>query len=375
MAAERRPMQAAELPLLQVLDHEGKAHADRDPKLAAEDLRRLYRAMVLLRHLDERMLRLQRQGRLGFYMTSTGEEAAQLGSAMALSPDDWIFPSYREPGVAFWRGYTLEAFMCQLMGNAADPIKGRQMPVHHSVKDIHFVSISSPVGTQIPQAVGAAMAARIRGDKAAVITYFGDGATSTSDFHVGMNFAGVYRAPVVFFCRNNRWAISVPYSRQTASPTVAQKAKAYGFPGVRVDGNDLLAVYVATRDALERARAGEGPTLIEAETYRVGSHSSSDDPNAYRDAKEAKEWLERDPIERLRRHLERKKAWDEAWQKQVDEDVAAEVGAALKAADAVEKKPPLDTLFDDVYAEMPWHLREQKAALVDYLSRHPIRGH
>ena len=372
MAAERKP---TEPDVLRILGDDGKVAADRDPKIDPADLRRLYRGMVLLRHLDERMLRLQRQGRLGFYMTSTGEEAAQMGSAYALRKDDWIFPSYREPGVAFWRGYPLYDFMCQLMGNAADPVKGRQMPVHHSVKDIHFVSISSPVGTQIPQAAGAAMAARIRGDKNAVFTYFGDGATSTSDFHVGLNFAGVYRAPVVFFCRNNRWAISVPYSQQTASPTVAQKARAYGFPGVRVDGNDLLAVFVATRDALERARAGEGPTLIEAETYRVGSHSSSDDPNAYRDAKEPKEWQERDPVERFRRYLERKKVWDAGWQKQIEEEVAAEVGAALKAADAVEKKPPLDTLFDDVYAEMPWHLREQKAALVEYLGRRPIGGH
>jgi pyruvate dehydrogenase E1 component subunit alpha len=372
MAAERKPVEAGPF---RILDRDGKADPDRDPKLPGEDLRRLYRAMVLLRHVDERMLRLQRQGRLGFYMTSTGEEACQLGSAYALSPDDWIFPSYREPGVAFWRGYTLKDFMCELMGNAADPGLGRQMPVHHSVKSIHFVSISSPVGTQIPQATGAAMAARIRGDKNAVITYFGDGATSTSDFHVGMNFAGVYRAPVVFFCRNNRWAISVPYSRQTAAPTIAQKARAYGFSGVRVDGNDLLAVLVATREALERARAGDGPTLIEAETYRLGSHSSSDDPNAYRDAREPKEWQERDPIERFRRHMERGKVWDAVWQKQIEEEVQAEVTAALKSAEAEPPKPPLETLFDDVYAELPWHLREQKAALINYLSRHPAGGH
>jgi len=373
MATERK---AAAPDVFQILDRDGKVRSDREPKVPAEDLRRLYRGMVLLRHLDERMLRLQRQGRLGFYMTSTGEEACQLGSAYALLADDWIFPSYREPGVAFWRGYALKDYICQLLGNAADPLKGRQMPVHHSVKSIHFVSISSPVGTQIPQAAGAAMAARIRGDKNAVITYFGDGATSTSDFHVGMNFAGVFRAPVVFFCRNNRWAISVPYSRQTASPTVAQKARAYGFEGVRVDGNDLLAVLVVTREALERARSGGGPTLIEAETYRVGSHSSSDDPNAYRDTQEPKEWQERDPVERFRKYLATKKAWDEEWQKQIDGEVQAEVTAALKAAEAEEKKPPIESLFEDVYADVPWHLREQRDALLGYLSRRgPIGGH
>ncbi|MEK6608206.1 MAG: pyruvate dehydrogenase (acetyl-transferring) E1 component subunit alpha [Myxococcota bacterium] len=359
-----------ETPLVRVLDDEGRVRdPKRDPEIATGDLKRIYRHMVLLRHLDERLLRMQRQGRLGFYMTSTGEEATQLGSAWALADQDWIFPSYREPGVALWRGYGLEEFFCQLFGNAADPLKGRQMPVHHSVARIHFVSISSPVGTQIPQAVGAARAAQIRRDGVAVATYFGDGATSTSDFHVGLNFAGVWRAPCVFVCRNNGWAISVPLSKQTGSATIAQKAFAYGIPGVRVDGNDALAVASVMREALERARAGEGPTLIEAVTYRRGPHSSSDDPSAYRDPSEPKRWEKRDPVERFRKHLHARELWSEAWEKELVEEIQRDVAAALEAAEAMPPKPPVASMFEDVYREMPWHLAEQRDALQGYLAR------
>src|SRR5262249_10169845 len=236
-----------------VLDDDGNVlHPEHEPTIAPEDLLRIYRGMLLVRLMDERMLRLQRQGRLGFYMTSTGEEATHFGGAYPLRDSDWIFPSYREPGAAFWRGYGLREFICQLMGNAEDPIKGRQMPVHHSVRRINYVSISSPVGTQIPQAVGVAHAAQIRNGDDVALVYFGEGGTSTGAFHVALNFAGVFKLPVIFFCRNNGWAISTARERQTAARTFAAKAVAYGLPGVRVDGNDVLAIVSVMNQALAR---------------------------------------------------------------------------------------------------------------------------
>ena len=346
--------------LFRVLGDDGQVeHKDREPAVAAADLVRIYRGMVLVRLMDERMLRLQRQGRLGFYMTSTGEEATHYGGAYPLRPGDWIFPSYREPGAAFWRGYALKDFMCQLMGNAEDPIKGRQMPVHHSIRKLNYVSISSPVGTQIPQAVGMAHAARLRKTEDLALVYFGEGGTSTGQFHVGMNFAGVFKAPVLFFCRNNGWAISTAGERQTASRTFAAKAAAYGFPGVRVDGNDVLAIIACVSEAAERARRGEGPTLIEAVTYRRGGHSSSDDPSVYRDPKEPKKWEQRDPIGRFERYLERRGLLTKESKKQLQDEVGAEIVEALRAAEAVAPRPPLETLFEDVYAEVPPHLVEQ----------------
>src|SRR5262249_19186304 len=240
--------------LRRVLDDEGNlVPGAQPPSLAEAELRKLYREMLLVRMIDERMLRLQRQGRLGFYMTSTGEEATHMAVA-ALRPSDWVFPSYREPGAAFLRGYTLKEYICQLYGNEADPVKGRQMPVHHAVRRINYMSISSPVGTQIPQAVGAAQAAKIAGTQDITIVYFGEGATSTGEFHVAMNFAGVWKSPCIFFCRNNGWAISTPGAKQTAAKSIAVKALAYGMPGVRIDGNDLLAVLQVTAEAARPAR-------------------------------------------------------------------------------------------------------------------------
>ena len=349
--------------LRRVLDDDGAVIAGAAvPNLSPADLQKLYRTMLLVRLLDERMLRLQRQGRLGFYMTSMGEEATHL-AVHALRPSDWIFPSYREPGAAFLRGYSLSEFMCQLYGNAADPAKGRQMPVHHTARRINFVSISSPVGTQIPQAVGMAMAARISGKDDCALVYFGEGTSSTGDFHVGMNFAAVFKAPVIFFCRNNGWAISTSRERQTASRTFAQKAIAYGMPGVRVDGNDLLAILQCMEEAVARARAGEGPTLIEALTYRLGAHSSSDDPSAYRDPNEPKNREAKDPLLRLRRYLARRKLWDEESDARMRSEIDAEITRANEEAQA--KPPPsLESMFDDVYEEIPWHLREQREWLL-----------
>jgi 2-oxoisovalerate dehydrogenase E1 component alpha subunit len=332
------------------------------PQIADETLKQLYRTLVLVRIVDERMMRLQRTGRLGFYMMSQGEEATHMAVA-ALRDTDWVFPSYREPGAAFWRGYTLKEYICQLYGNAGDPVKGRQMPVHHSVKRINYVSISSPVGTQIPQATGMAMAAKISGKDDVAICYFGEGATSTGEFHVGANFAGVFKAPVIFLCRNNGWAISTAGDKQTASKTFAAKAIAYGMPGIRVDGNDLLAIWQVTTEAAARARAGDGPTMIEALTYRRQGHSSSDDPSVYRDPAEPKQWEAHDPIERFRRHLAKKRLWTEAWDKELRAELDAEITRAHDEA-AATPPPDISTLFEDVFEEKPAMLREQEEWLM-----------
>jgi 2-oxoisovalerate dehydrogenase E1 component alpha subunit len=359
--------------LYSVLDDDGNVvHPDREPKVADPDLLRMYRGMLLVRLMDERMLRLQRQGRLGFYMTSTGEEATHFGAAYPLRLTDWIFPSYREPGAAFWRGYALKDFVCQLMGNSEDPVKGRQMPVHHSVRSLNYVSISSPVGTQIPQAVGMAHAAKISGKDDVALVYFGEGATSTGQFHVGMNFAGVFKAPCIFLCRNNGWAISTSRDKQTHARTFAAKAVAYGVPGVRIDGNDVLAVISTMETAIARARRGDGATMIEAVTYRRGAHSSSDDPSVYRDPNEPKQWERHDPIGRFERYLERKNLVGAEGRKRMQDEIRDEITAALKASEAVGPTPPLETMFTDVYAEMPAHLREQ----MEYLQNAPrSQGH
>jgi len=332
-----------------------------EPKLSPDLLLTGYRNLVLVRTLDSRMLSLQRQGRIGFYVPSTGEEACQVGSAMALEKRDWVFPAYREPGAAIWRGFPIETLIAQAYGNAADPQRGRQMPNHFGASDIHHVTTSSPVGTQITQAVGAAWAAKIRHEDVVSLAYFGDGATSEGDFHAGMNFAGVFKAATIFFCKNNQWAISVPVAKQTAAKTIAEKARAYGMDGVRVDGNDLLAVYAVTKAAVDKARGGGGPTLIEALTYRMGPHSSSDDPTRYRPKDEVEAWGRRDPIDRMRKYLELKGLWS----KDREDALRAELDDLVQnTIKEVERQPPpaIETLFSDVYEEMSPQIREQMEA-------------
>ena len=363
MLASARP--AADEPIFSLLDDEGNVvPGGRPPELSDADALRLWRGMLEVRLVDERMMKLQRQGRLGFYMQSIGEEATHF-AVHALRPSDWVFPSYREPGAAFYRGYSLKDFTNQLFGNAEDPVKGRQMPVHHSSRASNYVSISSPVGTQIPQAVGMAWAAKIAKTDDVALVYFGEGTTSTGQFHVGMNFAGVFKAPCIFMCRNNGWAISTGKEKQTASNGFAIKAQAYGFPGVRVDGNDLLAILAVMEDAVARARAGEGPTLIEAVTYRRAGHSSSDDPSVYRDPSESKEWERRDPIERWKRYLAGRGLYSEAVEEQLRREINEEILAALAHAEKVPP-PSVETMFDDVFAELPRHLQEQKEYLLSF---------
>jgi 2-oxoisovalerate dehydrogenase E1 component alpha subunit len=347
-----------EFPLVRVVDEEGMA----DPAevlLTDETVRTLYRWMVLGRALDERMVTLQRQGRIGFYIGAIGEEATVVGSVAAVEEGDWIFPCYREHVGALMRGMPLPVFLCGLFGNAHDPGKGRQMPCHEAWRPGRFLSISSPIATQIPHAVGAAWAARLKGDEMVSLVYFGDGATSANDFHTGLNFAAVNRVPVVFVCRNNGWAISLPLERQMATETIAQKAHAYGMRAERVDGNDLLAVHAATRRARARAAAGEGPTLLECVTYRMEGHSTSDDPRAYRPEGLLEPWKRRDPVQRIRKYLLRRGALDEPGDARLRDELREEILAALRDAEARAPRPPLSSLFEDVYAEPLRQQREQ----------------
>ena len=312
----------------------------------------------LQRVLDQRMLSLQRQGRIGFYGTAAGQEAAVTGSAYALRETDWVFPALREMGVSLWRGTTVKEIVCQLIGNSGDVLIGRQMPCHFSDRRVRSVAWSSVIGTQLVHAMGAAWAAKLQKHDTVCAGYLGDGASSSADFHAAANFAGVFKLPVVFFCQNNQWAISVPLSKQTASESIAIKASGYGFPGVRVDGNDLLAVYAATREAVERARSGGGPTLVEAVTFRMGGHSSSDDPTRYRDPKLVGYWEERDPMARLRAWLTGEGALAPGEEERWTQELNDEIGAAITAAESLPP-PPIESMFADVYRDMPRHLSEQ----------------
>lgn len=361
-----------EFPLHRVVAEDGSLADERyEGLLPDEAVLRLYRWMVLSRALDERMISLQRQGRIGFYIGAVGEEATVLGTTFAMEERDWLFPCYREHCAALLRGMPLATFLCDLLGNAGDLMRGRQMPCHEAWRPGRFASISSPIATQIPHAVGAAWAARLRGDDMVALTWFGDGATSAADFHTGLNFASVRKIPVVFVCRNNGWAISVPRERQTGAETLAQKAIAYGIRGERVDGNDLLAVFDATRRARARAAAGDGPTLLECVTYRVGGHSTSDDPRAYRPAELVAPWKERDPILRTRRYLERRGALDAEGDARLGEEVRAEIQGALREAEAFAPKPPVESMFEDVYAQPLRQQREQRAELEAALAADP----
>jgi pyruvate dehydrogenase E1 component subunit alpha len=361
-----------EFPLYRLVAEDGElVGAPDEVTLPDAEVLRLYRVMVLNRALDERMITLQRQGRIGFYIGSIGEEATVLGSAAAMLETDWIFPCYREHGAVLLRGMPLVTFLCDLLGNSGDVMKGRQMPCHEAWRPGRFTSISSPISTQIPHAVGAAWAARLKGDAMVSLTYFGEGGTSAHDFHTGLNFASVRKIPVVFVCRNNGWAISVPRERQTGSETIAQKAIAYGMRGERVDGNDLLAVHAATRRARERAAAGEGPTLLECVTYRVEGHSTSDDPRAYRPAELVEPWKKKDPLLRMRRYLARRGALDDAADEKIRAEVREVLQGALKEAEAFAPKPPVETLFEDVYAAPLPHLREQLAELEEAIAADP----
>jgi pyruvate dehydrogenase E1 component alpha subunit len=347
--------------MLRLLGPDGRAVSDAELPPVALRLE-LHRALVRTRRIDERLGALQRQGRIAFHGSSLGQEAVPVGVAFALAPHDWVFPALREAAVMLMRGFPLVDYFAQMFGSARDVQKGRQMPSHQAGRRVHQVSWSSCIGTQLPHAVGMAWAAERAGDAAVALAFLGDGATSHPDFHAALNLAGVLSARVVFVCQNNQYALSVPVARQTRAESFAIKARAYGFPGHRVDGNDALAVYVGVSRALERARSGAGPTLVECVTYRQGAHSSSDDPSRYRTPAEEAAWAERDPLRSLRRHLVGLGALDEADEAGTLRDIDAEIESALRLAEA-DPPPARETLFDDVYARRPWHLEEQAREL------------
>lgn len=343
--------------MLSILQPDGAVDPDLDPGVDDALALKLYETMVQVRVMDDRLMTLQRQGRIHFYLASTGQEACAVGAAAGVTADDWFVPAYRQPGAFLFRGVPVKAIVAQCFGNAWDNTKGRQMPVHYSFKSHNMVSISSPIGTQIIQAAGVGMAMKRKRHKKCVVTFIGDGGTSSNDFHSGMNFAAVEKAPVIIICENNGWAISVPVSKQTASETFAQKAIAYGMPGIRVDGNDVLATYKATRDARERALRGEGPTFLEFVTYRMAGHSSSDDPKRYRPESECEHYRQKDPIERFRQYLEARGLWDAKKDEALWVRCRETVNQAIQENERVPR-PELISLFSDVYAEMPRDLAE-----------------
>mgnify|MGYP006287924465 CR=1 FL=1 len=320
---------------------------DGEVELSAADVTDIYRLQVLARTFDEKAVSLHRQGRIGTYAPLQGQGAAQVGAAYALSADDYGFPTYRDHAMYLTRGHSLRNVLLHLLG--AGNYVDREDP-----EGLRTFPPTIPIATQLPHAVGLGMAADYDGDEGVALASFGDGATSEGDFHEAMNFAGVYDAPVVFFCQNNQYAISVPMERQTASATIAQKADAYGFDGVRIDGNDVFAVYRAVSEALDRARRGE-PMLVEAVTYRQGAHTTTDDPTQYRDRSEVEAWAERDPVERTREYLESEHGWTEDDEQALREEVEQRVAEAV---DAAEEHDGFDTdaIFDHVYAdEHPRH--------------------
>ncbi len=352
--------------LVRVLDESSKAVGPWDPKLDPDTLRKMLKDMKTVRVFDDRMYRAQRQGKTSFYMKCTGEEAIAVAAANAMDPEDMHFPTYRQQGLLVARGYPLKTMMCQIYSNAADPVKGRQLPIMYSDKKHSFFSISGNLGTQYPQAVGWAMASAIKGDSRICMGWIGDGATAEGDFHSAMTFAAVYQAPVILAVVNNQWAISSFSGIAGAEQaTFASRAVGYGMAGLRVDGNDALAVYAAVKWASERARINKGPTLIEFFTYRAEGHSTSDDPSGYRPKDEAEEWPLGDPIARLKAHLVALGEWDDQRDAALDEELNTTVRAAQKEAEKIGILPDqgfenIASMFEDVYATTPWHIAEQR---------------
>ena len=362
-AADTHPLTTA---LVRVLGDDDKAVGPWDPKLDPETLRKMLRDMVTVRIFDDRMYRAQRQGKTSFYMKCTGEEAIAVAAQTALDREDMHFPTYRQQGLLVARGYPLTKMMCQIYSNPGDKLKGRQLPIMYSDKAHGFFSISGNLATQFPQAVGWAMAAGIKGDSRIAMGWVGDGATAEGDFHSAMTFAAVYNVPVILAVANNQWAISSFSGIAGAErATFAQRAVGYGVAGLRVDGNDALAVYAAVKWAAERARSNKGPTLIEFFTYRAEGHSTSDDPSGYRPTNEAKLWPLGDPIERLKAHLIAIGEWDEERHAAMTGECDAAVRSAQKEAEALgtlpqQGKDNVESMFEDVYADVPWHLAEQR---------------
>jgi pyruvate dehydrogenase E1 component alpha subunit len=341
---------------LSILDEKGQIDKKLEPVIPEDLLLKLYRMMVLGRSFDDRLLSLQRQGRIGTFGPITGQEASQLGTVAVLEPSDWFVPSFRETAAELWRGRTMEGVILTY-GGYNEGARGHE-------GDCKNLPVAIPVGTQVLHAVGVGWSIKYRGKKNVAMTFFGDGGTSQGDFHEGMNYAGVFQLPVIFVCQNNQWAISVPRSKQTRSKTLAQKAIAYGFPGIQVDGNDVLAVYAAAKEAADRARSGEGPTLIECVTYRVRMHTTADDPKRYRKEEEVKAWEKRDPIPRFEKYLKNKGLLSDEKRKKIEEEIKGEIQKSVDKAEEQMKgfTDPL-SMFDHVYADPPPSLKEQRKDL------------
>lgn len=359
------------IPMLQLLDEQGSLlEGAKAPALSENDAMHILKTMEYIRLLDERMIAAQRQGRISFYLACTGEEAATTASAAALSSEDMIMSQYREQAALAYRGYKTEQFMNQMFSNRLDPNKGRQMPIHYGDKALNFMTISSPLGTQIPQASGYSYGQKLQGVDAITICYFGEGAASEGDFHAGLNMAAVLNCPVVFFCRNNGYAISTPAEEQFAGDGIASRGIGYGIKTIRVDGNDALAVYVATQKAREIALQEKCPVLVEAMTYRLAAHSTSDDPTGYRSKEEEAKWRDKDPIHRFKEWVKANGWFDEAAHNDYLTQCREEILAAVKTA---EKVPvcDLDDMVTDVYDEVPWHLNEQLDELKQHIAKYP----
>jgi len=328
-------IERSETQFLQVINEKGEADASLMPSLGEADFKRFFETMLLARAFNNRALSLQREGRIGTYASIWGQEASQIGSALAFSDEDWLFPSFRESGVLVARGYP----MWMLYRYWAGDERGMQAP-----PGFNIFPMSVPVGTQIPHATGAAWAMKLKGHKKAAAVYFGDGGSSKGDFHEGLNFAGVFKVPCVFLCQNNQWAISVPRSGQTAAKTIAQKGFAYGFEGMQVDGNDIVAVYRAVKEAAEKARSGGGPTLIECFTYRLDDHTTADDSSRYRTDEEVEAWKAKEPLIRLRLYMESKGWWTKEYEEAATAKAQEAVDADIKKAESVAAPDPADII-------------------------------
>ena len=349
------------LEYLSILNENGEVDGSLEPKLDAKKLKDMYFWMLFARRVDERLLKLQRQGRIGTIPQSSGHEAISLGSVVHLGKDDWHVPAYRELAGFLYRGWTLESILTYWMGFE----EGAQPP-----EGVNDLPIAVPIASQLLHAAGLGMANNLRGDKNVVITYFGDGASSEGDCHEALNFAAVYNAPVVFVCLNNQYAISVPLHKQMKNETIAQRAIAYGMRGIRVDGNDVLSVYEATREAVERARKGEGPTLIEALTYRYTPHTTADDPSRYRSEEECATWTAKEPLIRFQKYLKNKNILTDADVAAIEADIENRINTAITNAEEACKHPPLSdplVMFDYLYADLPPHLQEQRDELAKHL--------
>ena len=358
-------------PTLKILRQDGSTYEGAElPDINKELALKIYDTFQFIRALDERMIAAQRQGRISFYMTQIGEEAADIGSTAALAQDDMIMAQYREQGALAFRGFPLEQFMHQLFSNEKDLGKGRQMPIHYGSNELHYMTISSPLGTQLPQAVGYAYGYKLEEKDNCVICYFGEGAASEGDFHAAINMAGVFKVPAIFFCRNNGYAISTPSSEQFAGDGIAPRAVAYGLKAIRVDGNDVLAVLKATQEARKLAIEHNQPVLIEAMTYRLGAHSTSDDPSGYRSKKEEEKWREKDPVLRFKHWLIQQGWWSEEQDAEVADAKRKAVMAAMKEAEKVPA-PHIDDLITDVYDTPPKHLQDQLAELKAHIRKYP----